>query len=307
MSDYSRQKDFSAKDALSTGNPNKVIKGSDVDAEFDAIVTATASKANKVTSPTAGNLITMDSDGDLVDAGQSASSAGAHNIVINPRFVVNQRGAASRTATGSAYNVDRWYYDGTALYQGIENADIEDTTYSASWTSDATLEYQLVSTATAAAAVASAWSGTSVSNGTSFTLASSSGKNLWLRFAAGGDGLASLDQCQVAKGATAPDYVERAIAHEVTLCLRYFQTHQVFAECGTATDTNAYYCIWPLQVPMRAAPTIGNKVNTHAVGFAVTTATWDDISAIHIRGYRTCNSTVVNGRWGETLETDAEL
>jgi hypothetical protein len=44
MADYSQVNDYSAKDALATGNPLKLIKGSDVDAEFSAISTAIASK-----------------------------------------------------------------------------------------------------------------------------------------------------------------------------------------------------------------------------------------------------------------------
>lgn len=44
MSDYTQVNDYSAKDALSTGNPLKLIKGSDIDAEFAAISTAIASK-----------------------------------------------------------------------------------------------------------------------------------------------------------------------------------------------------------------------------------------------------------------------
>jgi len=44
MSDYSKITNFTAKDALLTGNPNKLIKGSEHDAEYDAISTAIASK-----------------------------------------------------------------------------------------------------------------------------------------------------------------------------------------------------------------------------------------------------------------------
>ena len=44
MSDYTQVNDYSAKDALSTGNPLKIIKGSDIDAELAAISTAIASK-----------------------------------------------------------------------------------------------------------------------------------------------------------------------------------------------------------------------------------------------------------------------
>lgn len=71
MSDYSRSNDFSVKDGLSTGNPNKLIKGSEVDAEFDAIVTMSTTKANKVVPSAAGNLATLSASGDLQDSGSA--------------------------------------------------------------------------------------------------------------------------------------------------------------------------------------------------------------------------------------------
>ena len=51
MSDYTKTTDFAAKDALSSGNPAKVVKGTEIDTEFDNIATAIATKANS-TSPT---------------------------------------------------------------------------------------------------------------------------------------------------------------------------------------------------------------------------------------------------------------
>lgn len=44
MSDYIQSTDFSSKDLLPRGHPNKIIKGSEFDSEFDAIATAIASK-----------------------------------------------------------------------------------------------------------------------------------------------------------------------------------------------------------------------------------------------------------------------
>jgi hypothetical protein len=44
MSDYTQITDFSAKDNLSSGDPEKLILGSDVDGEFSAIATAISSK-----------------------------------------------------------------------------------------------------------------------------------------------------------------------------------------------------------------------------------------------------------------------
>jgi len=62
MSNYSKTTDFAAKDALSTGNANKIVKGTEIDDEFDAIQTAVNSKADTnntaltgtPTAPTAG-------------------------------------------------------------------------------------------------------------------------------------------------------------------------------------------------------------------------------------------------------------
>lgn len=51
MSDYTKLTNFTAKDSLVEGNPNKIIKGTEIDAEFVAIQTAVATKADLL-SPT---------------------------------------------------------------------------------------------------------------------------------------------------------------------------------------------------------------------------------------------------------------
>ncbi len=58
MSNYTKTTNFTAKDTLPTGNPAKIIKGSDFDIEFDALVTAVASKANSE-SPTFTGTVTI--------------------------------------------------------------------------------------------------------------------------------------------------------------------------------------------------------------------------------------------------------
>ena len=58
MSNYTKTTNFTAKDTLPTGNPAKIIKGSDFDIEFDALVTAVASKANSA-SPTFTGTVTI--------------------------------------------------------------------------------------------------------------------------------------------------------------------------------------------------------------------------------------------------------
>jgi len=46
MANYTKATDFAAKDALPSGDADKVIKGTEFETEFDAIATAIASKAN---------------------------------------------------------------------------------------------------------------------------------------------------------------------------------------------------------------------------------------------------------------------
>jgi hypothetical protein len=51
MANYTKATNFTAKDGLSTGNPSKIVKGSEIDIEFTAISSAVASKAD-INSPT---------------------------------------------------------------------------------------------------------------------------------------------------------------------------------------------------------------------------------------------------------------
>ena len=40
MSNYSKTTNFAAKDTLNSGDPNKVVKGTEINTEFDNIATA---------------------------------------------------------------------------------------------------------------------------------------------------------------------------------------------------------------------------------------------------------------------------
>ena len=46
MSDYTKLTDFASKDALPSGNAAKIVKGTEIDDEFEAIETAVATKAD---------------------------------------------------------------------------------------------------------------------------------------------------------------------------------------------------------------------------------------------------------------------
>jgi microcystin-dependent protein len=51
MANYLKATDFAAKDALLSGDPNKIVKGTEINDEFDSLQTAVNSKAN-LSSPT---------------------------------------------------------------------------------------------------------------------------------------------------------------------------------------------------------------------------------------------------------------
>ena len=51
MSNYVKSTDFASKDALASGNASKIVKGTEIDTEFNNIATAVATKAD-LTSPT---------------------------------------------------------------------------------------------------------------------------------------------------------------------------------------------------------------------------------------------------------------
>lgn len=57
MSNYTKSTDFAIKDSLSTGNPSKLVKGTEIDTEFSAIQSAVNSKADKA-NPTFTGTIT---------------------------------------------------------------------------------------------------------------------------------------------------------------------------------------------------------------------------------------------------------
>jgi len=58
MSNYTKTTNFATKDSLAAGNPAKIVKGSEINTEFNNIQTAVNSKANSA-SPTFTGTITV--------------------------------------------------------------------------------------------------------------------------------------------------------------------------------------------------------------------------------------------------------
>jgi microcystin-dependent protein len=74
MSNYNKATNFAVKDTLTSGDPDKVVSGAEIDNEFNGISAAITSKADKVASATTDNLAALDANGNLKDSGRSPAS-----------------------------------------------------------------------------------------------------------------------------------------------------------------------------------------------------------------------------------------
>jgi len=55
MSNYTKSTNFAAKDALNSGNAGKIIKGTEINTEYDNIASAISSKADTNNAALTGN------------------------------------------------------------------------------------------------------------------------------------------------------------------------------------------------------------------------------------------------------------
>lgn len=96
MTDYTQTTDFSAKDALISGDANKKIQGATIDTELSAISTAIASKADVGGDTYSGthdfSSATLTIADDLITTAKLANA-------IAPRVLVADSGAVSSVAT----------------------------------------------------------------------------------------------------------------------------------------------------------------------------------------------------------------
>jgi hypothetical protein len=94
VSQYTKATNFAVKDGYSTGNPAKVVKGTEIDAEFTAIASAVASKADS-NSPT------------LTGTPLAPTAAAGTNTtqIATTAFVATER-TATTTFTNKTISVD---------------------------------------------------------------------------------------------------------------------------------------------------------------------------------------------------------
>lgn len=83
MSNYTKTTNFASKDNLSPGNPLKIVKGTEIDTEFNNIQTAVATKTDNASAAITGGSITGITDLAVADGGTGASTAagGLNNLL----------------------------------------------------------------------------------------------------------------------------------------------------------------------------------------------------------------------------------
>jgi|TARA_R110002110_G_scaffold288094_2_gene502569 hypothetical protein len=98
MANYTRTQNFTVKDSLDSGDAEKIISGTDVDGELNAIATAIASKAES----------TFESGVKMVFVGASAPSGWSLVTTYDDRVLIIQNAAGESTA-------GNWSVSGTEL------------------------------------------------------------------------------------------------------------------------------------------------------------------------------------------------
>ena len=88
MSNYSKATNFASKDSLSTGNPLKIVKGTELDTEFNSIATAIATKldgtfTNFAFTETAGVLYISSSGTNVTKIDGSGNLTVLGNVISN--------------------------------------------------------------------------------------------------------------------------------------------------------------------------------------------------------------------------------
>ena len=99
MSNYTKTTDFAAKDSLPTGNASKRVRGSEVDAEFEAIETAVATKLDQYSSASAQTA--LDDDADVVSIYDDSAGSYKKITVANLKNTFIQFASGTYTGDGS--------------------------------------------------------------------------------------------------------------------------------------------------------------------------------------------------------------
>jgi len=103
MTDYTKATNFAAKDALTTGDANKVVKGTEIDTEFNNIATAVATKFDTSSTVAVANGGTGSASG-VAASIVLAGTFGTGTFALNSSSLL-RLGASSPSANWRLYSV----------------------------------------------------------------------------------------------------------------------------------------------------------------------------------------------------------
>jgi len=120
LSNYTQSTNFATKDALSPGDPLKIVRGTEINTEFTNIAVAVATKFDTTalaspgpigaTTPSTINATTVTASGNVQMASANGGQlAGLRNRVINGAMRIDQRqnGGSITITSAGVYTVDR--------------------------------------------------------------------------------------------------------------------------------------------------------------------------------------------------------
>ena len=92
MSNYTKSTNFATKDNLPTGDPLKIVKGTEIDTEYNNIATAIATKTDNASAAITGGTIVGITDLAIADGGTGASTATAalNNLLPSQTSAANK-------------------------------------------------------------------------------------------------------------------------------------------------------------------------------------------------------------------------
>jgi hypothetical protein len=118
MSNYTKSTDFAAKDALASGNAAKIVKGTEIDTEFNNIATAVATKADSASPtftgtpalPTGTTAVTQSTSDDSTKLATTAFVQAVTLAVKNELYPVGSiySNATSSTNPGTLLGFGTW-------------------------------------------------------------------------------------------------------------------------------------------------------------------------------------------------------
>jgi hypothetical protein len=119
MSNYTQSTNFATKDALPSGDPLKIVKGTEINTEFVNIAVAIATKAD-LASPTFSGNVTGTFVGNVT--GNVTGSAGTVTTITTTQ-VLNATAGASANAVGTyAFLCQNTYYTTATISAGTTYA-----------------------------------------------------------------------------------------------------------------------------------------------------------------------------------------